>query len=203
MKFILLGLALMLMVCSCQSDASKSSDPHTNKTKNIYKNTTLGWSIEIPKDWRVVSETQFNNQNQEGKKALAGVMEGTLTTTGLQQLVSFQKDQYNVFQSTAEAVKDVQEWTANHKNIKEMMSDAFRLQGIQATVSPTRNEKINGLDFEVFEITIYDMNKEVLVQQISYSRYLKGYDFNININYNNPSDKSTMLKALNNSIFKK
>ncbi len=203
MKFISLILSVSFLLFACQSDGSKSIQQTSSTSENTYTNTTLGWHIDIPKNWRIISEEQFNNQNQEGKKALEGIMEGSLTATGLQQLISFQKDQFNVFQSTAEAVKGAQEWAANHKDMQEMMIDAFRSQGIHAEASATRNEKISGLDFQVFEITIFDMNKEILVQQLSYSRFLKGYDVSIIINYNNPDDKATLLKALTNSRFER
>ena len=76
-------------------------------------------------------------------------------------------------------------------------------QGIKSDTSATTIEKINGLDFKKYSFTIYSPNGEVIIEQIVYSKLINGYDFSVNINYNNEEDKDVMMNAWKNSRFKK
>ena len=63
--------------------------------------------------------------------------------------------------------------------------------------------KIDGLDFEAFHITIFDPKGDTLICQDMYNSYINGYDFGVNINYDNQEDKETMMKVFRRSKFKK
>jgi hypothetical protein len=62
------------------------------------------------------------------------------------------------------------------------MKQTYRDRGMDATFRED-SAMIDGLQFSVFRITIYDKNKSsAILRQIMYSRLLNGYDFTITLN---------------------
>ena len=78
----------------------------------------------------------------------------------------------------------------------------YENQGIKVDSSATSIESIDGLDFQTYSFTIYGSNGDVILKQSMFSRYINGYDFGINLNYNNDKDRDEQLKALRTSKFK-
>ena len=69
--------------------------------------------------------------------------------------------------------------------------------------APFQIEKIDGLDFHKYSFTIYSPDGEIILNQIMYGRLINGFDFGVNINYNNNKDRDELLKVFKNSKFKR
>lgn len=125
--------------------------------------------------------------------------------TGLKNLLSLQKDKFNVFQSTSEPF-DVEyegQWEETNAAVKSIIYSTYEDQGIKADSSITTIEKIDGLDFYKYSFTIYSPDGEIILNQIMYGRLINGFDFGVNINYNNNKDRDELLKVFKNSKFKR
>ena len=128
-----------------------------------------------------------------------------LKRNGCTHKQSQQINQFNIFQSTSEPfeLEYEGEWEENIRELKEILFATYKNQGIKADFSATSIEKINGLDFHTYSFTIYSPKGIVILKQLLYSRLINGYDFGVNLNYNNDKDRDELLRVFINSKFKK
>ena len=200
---IFTGIALSLTSCG-QVDPNKNID-EGKVEGNVYTSEEIGWTIEIPKGWTVIDKEKTKETNEKGLKALEETMGGEIDYSGLKSLISLQKDQFNIFQSTSEPFKLEYEgeWEENNSALKEILYTTYLNQGMKTDSSATTIEKIDGLEFHKYSFTIYSPKGEVILKQIMFSRLINGFDFGVNINYNNDKDRDELLKVFKNSKFKK
>jgi len=200
---IFTGIALSLTSCG-QVDPNKNID-EGKVEGNVYTSEEIGWTIEIPKGWTVIDKEKTKEINEKVLKALEETMEGEIDYSGLKNLISLQKDQFNIFQSTSEPFKLEYEgeWEENNSALKEIIYTTYLNLGMKTDSSATTIEKIDGLDFHKYSFTIYSPKGEVILKQIMFSRLINGFDFGVNINYNNEKDRDELLKVFRNSKFKK
>ena len=197
-------LAFVLLIASCtQVDPNKHIDEGDVKG-NIYKSKEIGWSIKIPDGWDVITKDKIEANDEKGKAALEKTAGGTIDMSGLKHLITFKKNQFNLFASTSEPVKEEYpgEYLANSKSLNKLIFDTYRDQGIQVD-SLSGTAIVGGLEFKTFEIKVYSKDKKPILNQIMYSRLVNGFDFGININFNNDADRDVMLKVLKESKFDK
>lgn len=200
---IIAGISLSLTSCG-QVDPNKNID-EGKVEGNIYTSKEIGWTIEIPKGWTVIDKEKTQETNEKGLKAIEETIDGQVDYSGLKNLISFQKNQFNIFQSTSEPfeLEYEGEWEENNAALKEIIYTTYLNQGIKTDSSATTVEKIDGLEFQTYSFTIYSPKGEVILKQIMFSRLINGFDFGVNINYNNDKDRDELLEVFRNSKFKK
>lgn len=113
---------------------------------------------------------------------------------------SFKKNQLNLFASSSEPFKEEYpgEYIENCKNLNKLIFDTYQGQGIKAD-SSSGIAIIDGLEFKTFKTKIFGKDGKLILNQIMYSRLINEFDFGININYNNETDRDIMLKVLKES----
>lgn len=191
-----------MLLCGCLS-ACQSPAPQTEKPKLLsYTSKEIGWTIEVPEGFKMISRAKIEVNDQKGKEAINEVYDGEISTDSLQHLVSFQKNQLNIFDSTIEPYEEKKagEYEANNRALRELIFDTYHNQKIKADTSSGR-ETIQGHLFNAFYIKVYGPSGDVLMHQVMYNMVKNGYDFGVNINYNNEADKKAMLDAFRNSKF--
>ena len=196
---------ILLSFCSCgQIDPNKQID-EGKVENNIYSSKEIGWTIKIPENWKVISREQNEKYQEKGLDAVENMVDGNIDVSAMKNLIGFQKNQFNIFQSTSEPfeIEYEGEWEENNTGLKELIYNTYLQQGIKIDSTETKIVKIDGLDFHSYSFTIFGPKGEVILNQIIYSRLINGLDFGVNINYNNVSDKKVMLDAFLNSKFKK
>ncbi|MDF0708485.1 hypothetical protein [Flagellimonas okinawensis] len=201
-KFTL--LLFITVFISCKTDPNKQID-EGKITENIYHSKEIGWTMEIPKGWEVTHRSILDKRTEKGLDAINETAGIEYDVSGLKQLLNFQKNQFNAFQSTSEPfeLEYEGEWEENNAGLKELIYNTYLNRGIKTDSTETRTTNIGGLEFQFYEFTIYSPQGEVILNQIMYSRLINGLDFGVNINYNNESDKNEMLEAWLNSKFQK
>jgi hypothetical protein len=142
---------------------------------------------------------------KKGEDLLQPMLEDDIDVSQLRNLLSFKKNRFNMFQSTSEPfeIEYEGEWEENNITLKELIQDTFTQQGIKVTSSDITTEIIDGLEFKVYSFILYGPDNKVILNQIMYSRWIDGFDFGININYNDEALKDEMLTAFKNSKFTK
>lgn len=199
-------IALTILVfTSCKpSDPNKDVD-EGQVEGNTYTSQEIGWTITIPNEWEVMDKEKSEDMREKGTQAVEETIDQEVDFSGVKTLISFQKNQFNIFQSTSEPFNQEYEgeWEINNAGIKALIYETFMNQGIKADSSATTVETIDGLDFQTYNFTIYGPNGDVILHQILYSRLINGFDFAANINYNNETDRETQLQAFRSSKFKK
>jgi hypothetical protein len=207
MKKILFTVVLSIslaLASSGQVDPNKNIDEGKIEG-NTYTSNEIGWKMEIPTGWAVVEKEKTKENNEKGLKALQETMDAEIDYSGLKNLISIQKDLFNIFQSTSEPFKVEYEgeWEENSAALKEIIYLTYLDQGIKADSSATTTEVIDGLEFQKYSFTIYSPNGKLILGQIMYSRLINGFDFGVNINYNKDKYRNELLMAFRNSKFKK
>ena len=200
---IIAGISLSLTSCG-QVDPNKNID-EGKVEGNIYTSEEIGWTIEMPKGWAFINKEKTKELNEKGLRALEKTMDREVDNSGLKNLISLQKDRFNIFQSNSEPfeLEYKGEWEENNAAMKELMYTTYLNQGVKADSSATTIEKIDGLEFHKYSFTIYGPKGEVILKQIMFSRLINGFDFGVSISYNNDEYRDELLKVFRNSKFKK
>lgn len=204
MKIKLTILLFLTVLFSCKTDPNKQID-EGKITENTYHSEKIGWTMEIPKGWNITHKSDLDKRTKKGLDAISETAGAEIDASELKQLLNFQKNQFNIFQSTSEPfeVEYEGEWKENNAGLKELVYSTYVERGIRTDSTETKTIKIDGLEFQSYEFTIYSPNGDVILNQIMYSRLINGLVFGVNINYNNETDKQEMLDAWLNSRFKK
>lgn len=195
-------LSFILFISCGQKDPNKNID-EGNVKNDIYKSPEIGWTIEIPKGWSVVSKDQIAENEEKGQKAIEKTSGQKVDVQNLKHLISFQKDKFNFFASTSEPVQEEYpgEYQKNNKMLQSLIYQTYLDNRIKADTSSGK-EIIGGIEFNTFYITIYAPDSDrVLLNQIMYNKLINGYDFGVNINYNNEEAKKAMIGAFAKSKF--
>lgn len=202
MKIKLLVLLILITLSSCKTDPNKQID-EGKITKNTYHSDEIGWTMNIPKGWDVTHRSILNKRSKKGIDIIKESTGLEYDDSQLKQLLNFQKNMANTFQSTSEPfyIEYDGEWEDNNAAIKELIYNLYTEKGIKTDTTVTKIANIDGLDFHYFTITLYKPNGNVLLKQRMYSRLINGFDFGVNINYNNEEYKNEMLEAWLNSKF--
>jgi len=202
MKIKLLVLLILITLSSCKTDPNKQID-EGKITKNTYHSDEIGWTMNIPKGWDVTHRSILNKRSKKGLDIIKESTGLEYDDSQLKQLLNFQKNMANTFQSTSEPfyIEYDGEWEDNNAAIKELIYNLYTEKGIKTDTTITKIANIDGLDFHYFTITLYKPNGNVLLKQRMYSRLINGFDFGVNINYNNEEYKNEMLEAWLNSKF--
>lgn len=201
--FLLVGLSIF--IDSCGQDGSNKNVDEGKVEKNIYTSDEIGWTIEIPKGWTETEREETQAMTEKGLKAMEDVVDGEIDYSRLKNLVGFQKNKFNIFQSTSEPfeLEYEGEWEENNEALKDIIYAAYQSQGINVDSTETKIEKIDGLKFYSYSFTVYGPKGEIILKQTMFSRLINGFDFGVNINYNNESDRDEMLLAFRSSKFRK
>ncbi|TRX62167.1 hypothetical protein FNH22_02270 [Fulvivirga sp. M361] len=198
-------IILASIVASCGQGGQSAQIDEGQVEGAVYSSEEIGWTMEIPKGWDVIAKDKLEAITERGMDAVEEAMDEEFDYSGLKYLISFQKNQFNIFQSTSEPFKLEYEgeWEDNNAALKEIIYATFVDQGISADSTSTTVEIIDGLEFQTYSFTIYGPNGDVILNQIMYSRFINGFDFGVNLNYNNEKDKEEMMAVWKNSKFKK
>jgi hypothetical protein len=179
------------------------NDQDRNAANRTYTSQEIGWTMTIPDGWQITSIDRLEELDRKGLEAIEKTVNGSIDYSGLKHLVSFNKDKFNIFQSTIEPFKEEHagEWDENNRALREVILTTYKQQGIRAAATDISTETIDGIVFQKYEVTIYGPGGEVIIKQLMYSSLVNGYDFGAAITYNNTPDKNTMLEAWQASRF--
>lgn len=205
MKTTFLITLTILALTSCKPSDPNKSVEEGKVEGNLYTSEEIGWTMEIPQGWKVIDKEKSEEFQEQGKKALENNTDATVDLNGLKMLISFQKDQFNIFQSTSEPFNQEYEgqWEENNAATKAIIYATYVNMGIQADSTATKTISIDGLDFQSYTFAIRAPEGNVIMTQTMFTRYINGFGFGANINYNNEKDRDEMFKAFLNSKFKK
>jgi len=203
MKFSFSFQVLLIFILVSCGQTKEQKNPDEGKiTGNTYVSEEIGWSIQIPEDWELTTKEVVEALDQKGKTALEDELGQDIDTKALKHLLGFQKDKFNNFSATSEPFTEEfpGEYQQANRQLNEIIFNAFKSKGIKADTS-TGKVSIDGIDFNVLYSTIYAPDGTVILNQILYSKLINGFDFGVNINYNNPKDKETLTNAFYKSKF--
>lgn len=203
---LLLASAGLFSLGSCSGEGNDNNENPIVEVDKIegtpYSNSEVGWSMTVPTDWEVISKDQLDANMKNGQDLVESTKGANLDYSGLTHLINFKKDDYNQFLSSIEPFDLTYEgeWEENNILVHEFLYETFEYQGLPVDTS-SHLTQIDGLNFEVFNITLYSRDGNLLMYEDMYSRYINGYDFSIIITYNNTTDKVLLEKVIRQSKF--
>lgn len=189
-------LLFIFLIFACQ--------PQDRKAEKTFTSPEIGWTIDIPENFNPVSDQQLAHYEQKGKQAIETASGQQVETSQLRYLINFQKDQFNSLNATIQPFdgqKDGDYRSANEVT-KKAIFDAYTAQKMKIDTSSFKNN-FAGQPFNGFLIKIYAPDGGVMMHQLMLSQLRNGYDFAININYNNEQDATLMMDAVKKSKFSK
>lgn len=197
-------LGFTLTRCGGEAPAKKDFSKEVDEGKfngSTYTNETLGWKITFPETWIVTSKSSLEAMDKRSKEVSG---DAAVSTDGIERLLAFQKNFDNNFQSTREPFNG--KGDAAYQQIKYSIREKLYLSYLDQkfsidTVSSV--QKIDGLDFDCFEIKLYDRNGERFATQLLYTKIIADNYFNVIINYSNEGDKMKMVECFKKSTFSK
>lgn len=185
--FLLLFLALTIVTCS-------------KKDRTFYV-PEIGWTIELIDNWTVENLRKTDSDIQKGieilkKRGIEFKLNGKEIS-----LLTLRKNTITKFQATIVPFKESYkgEWKDKYPLIKKYIYTIFTSQGFKVDTTSNK-EKINNIDFEVFNLKMYRNNKQEM-EQTMYRTYINNYDFIINMTNNDTIYKKQMLDILRKSKF--
>lgn len=197
-------LFLLFVACNNEEPTEKKSkyqEPVTESEE--FHSHELGWTIQIPAGWTKISTAQTQAQQQKGMKMLEENSETNFDMSGLINVLGIQKNPMNLMQATAEPFNEEYpgQWSLNNQGVKEVIFTTFNSQGIRVDSTATFNVQVGGREFQSYSFVVYGPSGDVVLHQTLYSALINGYDFGVNINYNDTNLRNDMLGALMNSTF--
>jgi len=204
MKPLLILVVLTVTIVSCTNSKGKTSIEEGTVKGEYYTSDEMGWTIEIPNEWKIMKKDQVATSFEAGADAIDKVSDQDFDFSGLKHLINFQKNQFNIFQSTSEKFELEYDghWEENNSFQKKLLYETYKNQRIKCDTMSSKT-KIDGLDFAGFHIHIFDAKGAVLLYQDVYNRYINGCDFTAVLNYNNEEDKEILMNVWKNSKFTK
>jgi hypothetical protein len=201
MRIYILTILTLILFVSCKTDPNKQVDEGTVK-ENKYHSNEIGWTIEIPKGWNVTQRGESQKREDKGLKAINEANGIDYDASGLKQLISFQKDRLHIFAATSEKfeLEYDGEYEEQKKMVKELLYNTYAENGIKIDTTSSK-EKIDNLEFDLFQITVYNPKGGIMLYQDLYCRYMNGLDFGVNLNYINDKEKKELMKVWKNSKF--
>lgn len=210
MKKSILSIAIAILCFSCNqktktenpvSTQQKSENIIPEKEKEKYHAPEIGWTFEFMDGWKIEDARIINKDIEEGIKKIEKSGVDPHVTGKEINLFTLRKNTTTKFQATIVPFKESYkgEWNDKYPLIKNHIYNIFASQGMKID-SSSSNETISGIDFEIFNLSIY-YNGERAMEQNMYRSYLNGYDFIINMTNNNDAYKQEMLETLRKSKF--
>lgn len=205
-RFFLSVLVGLTLFTSCKN-INKQVDQGAFEGR-LYTNEELGWTMEVPKGWKVSSLEEREELEAKGKNAIEKTIETEMDIDldQLKHLVAFQKGQFDVFQSTTEpfTIEYEGEWEETEALLKELLYYTYLDTGMQVDTTETTVEWVDGLDFSTYSFALSDEKGKLFISQIVYTRLMNdSLSFGVNLSFTNDRNRDEMLKAWRGSKFEK
>lgn len=196
-KIIFSYLTLVLLFTSCKEQIEKS--PGT-----LY-NEEFKWTIEIPENFERVSTLEWKKSQKIGADAFKDFdgKDVNNQTNQTKLIFMFKNADVNYIESCyAPFDTDVNgDYIARCKKINKQTYEMIKHQVPDASIdSSTTVEKISGLDFLVFKMTI-QLPNEVMIKKQSYYRLFDKRLLSVNLMFLENKQSEKMISAWTNSKF--
>jgi hypothetical protein len=175
---------------------------NTKEEIRVIENDDFKWTVKIPKNFRELSESEWNKVEDRGMDVFENVygeeVENRVTT-----LFAFKNGKFQTFESNYQ-IHDLErdgDHTESNHEVNKIMYEALEETMPNVTLdSISSKEIINGLEFNRFEMNI-DFPNGIEMTTVGYNRLFNDKDFTINIVYTKESVGKELIENILNSKF--
>jgi hypothetical protein len=196
-KNILLVSVFVLICLGCNGPLEKDT---------IYFNKDLNWTIKLPKEYKKMSNSEWNSKVEEGGKTLEKNNDVKFENQ-TSPIFIFKINAQNYFESTVMPysidkdgkLKDyLTEYNQIQFNTYKSAKPDLKIDTISTTI------KIDELIFDKCEMILRpnENTTKTLIKMISYNRIFDNNLFSVNIIYNDEKIGGKMINEMENSKFK-
>lgn len=172
------------------------------KSQNSYNNPSIGWSINLPKDFK--NQSQKTVQIVETKDKTEVKKEANKNSFEKSESITFQGKNKTFLFSTLEKYKSELKYSDFVKKQTDELVEGLKKQMPKAKFEITSTQEIiDRLNFYRTEIKI-DFGNNIFQNFLIYNSLIKDFNSNFLIVYLNPSTESQeLIKAFKESKFSK
>lgn len=151
-----------------------------------YKCNLFDWEIEIPTGFTIIPEEKIKQLEDKGYEAMQeNATEGKNIKRETNNLISFEKNKYNIFSVTYESLEGTKKLSLEeHKLfIYKLLEETYSGKGMKVDIVSS-DLKLGEHNFYKILIHLYHpkTNKLILTQEF-YTTYINDHVFSANINY--------------------
>ncbi|WP_257984629.1 hypothetical protein [Psychroflexus sp. MES1-P1E] len=192
MKILCLFLLIGFQSCNSQT----KSDPETLKIEEF------NWTIDIPENFEPINQKEWNKTLKKGIDAIENTFDEKVDNQAV-TIFTYKNGQFNNFEANWQPF-DVEidgEYLETYSEVNKILYQTFETQMPKAKLdSISSTQKISGLDFQRFDITI-DFPNGMKMKSIGFSRLFDKKEFTMNISSVDEKIGKKMLDAFLNSKF--
>ena len=182
----------IFLIYSCKSDSTNYKNFH-------FKEYDL--KIKIPMNFNYINQQEIKKFYDLGTKTIKE--NGYESNIQQNNILFLKKGEFSSIVIKYNPINDeiAEDYKSQWRNLKKMTFDILQKEKMQESEidSTSRIEKINGIDFYVFEtnINLSDLNNnKATFKSIRYSTPLHRLDLVINIKYANQVDEKDILETI-------
>jgi hypothetical protein len=177
------------------------------QTDTTYTFKQVGWTIILPGDFKVMTQTEDSLKKQQGVKLMEDANDFKADVSQTKTLISATKNQGNLFNATVTPfnTKVDGDFSVSNQSVKQILYKTLKDKMPDAKIDTVTNTRtIDGISFDDFHISVSIMGSvKPLFHMFLLSKYYKGYDFGITYIYMNDEIKNQIEKIINTSKFEK
>lgn len=196
---------LVTLLAACTKSDPNSHIVEELVTENSYTSNEIGWTMQIPEGWKILTRNQATETIKKGRKYVEETIGQKITVGKGKNLLHLKKDQRHAFQSSAEPFISEYgaDWKEFNETMKQLIMNTYSSKGMRPEVTGTTTETIDEIEFKVYEFTLYSPDGNVFLRQIAYGSLINGYDFGMSFSYIDNQIRDELLSAWRKSKFVK
>lgn len=197
-------ILIVIIFASCRK--VQNTEPFFDEGRienDTYINDTIGWKMSLPVGWDLTRRITEELKNEYINLANSAEVE-YLNMSSHRQLLALEKDQFNVFRSSYEKVKDVSNVTLYEtmQAYSELIPSLFPSPVQFKYCSPIKKKGIKGVSFLYFSYECFmpaPIDKKLY--GMAYMGVVKNYLLEITINYTDKQNEKEIMDAWLKSTF--
>ena len=153
-------LVIFTVLLGCSGPLPPVELTEGNIVDGVYRNERLGWQFPIPKDCSALPKSEIEKLEDKGHEAIVNTLSHEYTSNSV-TLLCLRKGQSKVFTSAAQVYdpKKDGDYRDQQQAVFDVLLNSYRSLDIPIE-SQRSEETINGLVFDVLEVTMYAKEKE-------------------------------------------
>ncbi|MFT5819866.1 MAG: tetratricopeptide (TPR) repeat protein [Crocinitomix sp.] len=200
MKITITITLICAIIFGCQP--RPETNPNALTEPLTLENKEVGWKIEVPAGWEIISEDETKESDQRGVDAIVEAVDIEVDMSGFLNLLNIQKDESNFLNIYAEPFFEeyLGEWELTNQYTQDILVATYESQGVSPKISPVSIAEISGLEFRTYTADLSANRSGKKVKQTFYSRLHNGYDLSAILTFTDETINEEMTEIWKSSV---
>ncbi|MEO9531848.1 MAG: tetratricopeptide repeat protein [Crocinitomicaceae bacterium] len=182
---------------------NNGNNPNALSESYFYEYEPIGWSIEVPPGYELVSTEEVTERNEKGQEKVEQLSGQDIDFVQTKDLLNFKYDEGNVFASSVEPFFEEYpgEWLDVNAFVKDLISTGYDAEGLIHEMSPDVSTIIGGIEFQTYDIIFYDEEGAIIMEQYFYNALINELSFSAYLTLTDATIKEDMINIFEASTF--